>query len=313
VLQTTDFHPQFLAGFFVLIAILLVLDLGVFNRKAHSITMRASLFLTGFWISLALAFNVAVWWILGKSAALTFLTAYVVELSLSVDNLFVFILIFTSFRIPSEHQHRVLFWGIIGALVMRAICILAGVEALARFEWLTYIFGAILIYSGIKTLREDDEEGDPSQGVAARLVRRLIPVTNNFDGSKFFTREGGVFKATPLFLALIIVELSDVIFAIDSIPAVLAITRDPFLVYTSNIFAILGLRSIYFALAHMVRLFHYLNYALSFILLFVGAKIMLAHFYKVPVGIALGVIITALASAVIASLIFTKKEQGTEA
>ncbi len=301
-----EMHPQFFGIFFAIIGLLLFLDLGVFNRKAHTISLKSSLLWTGFWVSLALLFNLGIWQVLGHNAALTFLAGYVVELSLSVDNLFVFLLIFGSFKIPDEHQHRVLFWGIIGALGMRAICIFAGVEALQRFEWLTYVFGAILVYSGVKTLFKGEEESDPSQGAAARLVRKFIPVTDKFDGAKFFTVQDGKKMATPLFLALIIVELSDVMFAIDSIPAVLAITQDPFLVYTSNVFAILGLRSIYFALAHLVKLFHYLNYALSFILVFVGVKILLAHTYKIPVPVALGVIILSLVIAVVFSLTIGK-------
>jgi tellurite resistance protein TerC len=298
-----DLHPQFAIAFFIIIAVLLTLDLAVFNRKSHTVSLRSSLIWTFFWVSIAASFNIALYYGLGKESAVLFLTSYVVELSLSVDNLFVFLLIFSSFKIPEQYQHRVLFWGILGALIMRAICIWLGVEALQRYAWLTYVFGAILIYSGLKSLRKNDEAEDPSQGKIASIIKRWIPVSKNFDGEKFFTIENGKKTATPLFLALIIVELSDLIFAVDSIPAVLAITQDPLIVYSSNVFAILGLRSIYFALSHIVQLFRFLNYALSFILIFVGTKIMIAHFYKIPVTIALSFIIGSLVAAVLASIV----------
>ena len=286
-----------LIGFAVVVLGFLVLDLFVLNRHAKAVTFRQSLVQTGAWVAVALAFAGFVYWEMGKESAVMFLTGYTIELSLSVDNLFVFLLIFSAFRIKAQYQHRVLFWGIIGALVMRAICIVAGVAALERFEWLMYVFGAILIYGGIKTAldKEGDEEKDPSQGLVARLLRRVVPVTDEFDGERFFTHKKttahpvGKLHATPLFLALITVEISDLIFAVDSIPAVLAISRDPFIVYTSNVFAILGLRSIYFALSHLMGLFRYLKYALSVILIFVGVKIAAHELYVIPTEIALGV------------------------
>lgn len=299
-----DLHPQFAIAFAVIIAVLLTLDLAVFNRKSHEVTFKASLAWTAFWVSIAMCFNVALLYGLGKEHAVLFLTGYVVELSLSVDNLFVFLLIFSSFKIPPTYQHRVLFWGILGALIMRAICIWLGVEALQKYAWLTYVFGAILIYSGIKSLLKEDSDADPSNGKIAQLIKKWIPISPNLDQEKFFTIHNGKRAATPLFLALIIVELSDLIFAVDSIPAVLAITQDPLIVYSSNVFAILGLRSIYFALSHIVQLFRFLKYALSFILIFVGTKIMIAHFYKIPVGIALTFIIGSLVAAVLASIVF---------
>lgn len=296
-------------GFFGLVIGFLILDLGVFNRRAHVVRLREALIWTGFWVSLSGVFCGFVYYYFGSEAALTYLTAYVVEQSLSVDNLFVFLLIFAAFRIPSELQHRVLFWGIIGALLMRAVCIVAGVAALERFHWLTYIFGAILIYGGFKTAFKDEaEDDDPSKGVVARVVRRFIPITDKLDGERFFTRVDGRLMATPLFLALITVEISDVIFAVDSIPAVLAISRDSFIVYTSNVFAILGLRSIYFALAHLMGLFRYLKYALSAILIFVGIKMCASGYFHVPTAVALGVIIGLLAAAILASALI--KPQG---
>ena len=245
---------------------------------------------------------------LGHDAALTFLTAYIVELSLSVDNLFVFLLIFSAFRVSPRLQHRVLFWGILGALLMRAVCIGAGVAALQHFEWLTYIFGLILIYGGIKAALEKEGDFDPSEGIVVKFFRKILPLTHEFHGDHFFVREkgprGGMhWVATPLFLTLLVVEVSDLIFAVDSIPAVLAITTDPFLVYTSTVFAILGLRSIYFALARVVDYFRYLKFGLSFVLVFVGLKIMLAHYIDIPVSMSLGVIVATLAAATLASII----------
>ena len=287
---------------------LLALDLGVFHRKSKTDSFRTSVMWTLFWISLALGFNVIVWLNLGEEAALTFLTAYLVEQSLSVDNLFVFILIFSAFKIPMAYQHRVLFWGIIGALVMRAICIGAGVAALQKFLWLTYVFGAILVWSGIKIFFDQDHDKDPSKGLAARIFQKFVPYSTQFNGDRFFVVENGVKKATPMLLALVIVEASDLIFAVDSIPAVLSISTDPFIVYTSNIFAIMGLRSLYFVLAHVVHLFRYLKYGLSVILIFVGIKIATSHFYKLPVAFALGVIVATLAVSILASVLIKPKD-----
>ena len=298
--------------FAVVILGLLALDLGLFHKGDREIKFPEALTWSAFWIGLALAFNGVILLNLGHDPALTFLTAYIVELSLSVDNLFVFLLIFSAFRIPPRLQHRVLFWGIIGALLMRAVCIGAGVVALQRFQWLTYIFGLILIYGGIKAAMGPKDDFDPAQGAVARFFRKIIPLTNQLHGEHFFIREMGPkgvmrWVATPLFLTLMVVEASDLIFAVDSIPAVLAITTDPFLVYTSNIFAILGLRSIYFALARVVDLFHYLKYGLSFVLIFVGIKILIAHHVHIPVAISLGVITVSLLVAVAASLLFKRK------
>lgn len=280
----------------------LVLDLGVLSRRAKVVQFKESLFWTAFWVLLASSFGAGVWYYLGKDAAVTYFAGYLVEQSLSIDNLFVFLLIFTSFRVPAELQHRVLFWGIIGALLMRAVCIGAGVVALSAFSWLVYVFGVILVLAGIKTLRAEDEESDPQQGVIVRTIARFVPLTKTFHGQSFFVKQWGRWYATPLFLALVTIEISDLIFAVDSIPAVLAISRDPFIVYTSNIFAILGLRSIYFALANLMGLFHYLKYALSFILIFVGFKIGLSGVYHIPVEVTLAVVLGLLAGAIALSL-----------
>ncbi len=295
-------------AFAVIVIGFLILDLGVLSRKSHVVSLKESLLWTAFWVSLSFAFAGGVYFHMGRDQAVTYLTAYLVEQSLSIDNLFVFLLIFGSFKVPAILQHRVLFWGIIGALVMRAICIGAGVVALQRFEWLVYVFGAILIYGGIKTAMGGSDDKEMKEGLIIRAIRKIIPVTDEFDGAKFFTRKPGKLSATPLFLALVVVEISDVIFAVDSIPAVLAITTDPFIVYTSNVFAILGLRSIFFALAHMMKLFRYLKYALSVILILIGIKIAASHFYKVPVEYTLGTIIGLLGLAVVASLVFKKKD-----
>ncbi len=291
--------------FVVIIGGFLILDLGVLNRKAHVIGFKEAMAWTTFWIALALSFGAGVYFYMGEKQGITFLTAYLIELSLSVDNLFVFLLVFASFKIPPPLQHRVLFWGIIGALVMRAICIGLGVVALQKFHWLNYVFGVILMYGGFKTFFKKDGDESAAEGAVANFVRKLLPVTDRFDGNKFFTIENGKKAATPMLLALIVVEISDVIFAVDSIPAVLAISTDPFIVYTSNVFAILGLRSIYFALAHLMGLFRYLKYALSVILVFVGVKIMLATsgYFKMEPEVALSIIVGLLATAMIASLV----------
>ncbi len=296
-----------IVAFVVIIAGFLFLDLGILNRQEREVKLMESLLWAAFWLALAFAFAGGVYFHLGRDHAVSFVASYLVEQSLSIDNLFVFLLIFSSFKIPAALQHRVLFWGIIGALVMRAICISAGVVALSRFEWLVYVFGAILIFGGVKTAFGDDEEGDLKDSFVVRLVKKVLPVTDEFDGKKFVTKKNGRRYATPLFLALVVVEISDVIFAVDSIPAVLAISVDPFIVYTSNIFAILGLRSIYFALAHMMRLFRFLKYALALILIFVGVKIAGSHFYKVPVETTLSVIVGLLMLAVLASIALRPK------
>ena len=298
-------HTQMIIGFVALIVGLLALDLFVLRKKDEAPSLKQAFLWSGFYILIALGFCAWIWTVNGADDAMTFLTGYIVELSLSVDNLFVFILIFGSFKIEPKYQHRVLFWGILGALVMRAICIAVGVAALQRFTWLTFIFGAILVWAGIKTLRgeEDDTNNDPSTGFLSRNLRKILPVKDDYKGHNFFIKENGKLFATPLFFTLILVEASDVMFAVDSIPAVLAISKDPFIVYSSNIFAILGLRNLYFVLASMVSMFKHLDKAISFILIFIGIKIGLEHWYHIPVGLALAIILLSLAAGLGASLV----------
>ena len=283
---------------------MLVLDLKVFHRDAHEVKIKEALLWSAFWIALALVFNVGIYIFRGAEDALEYLTGYLIEKSLSVDNIFVFLLIFSYFRVPAQYQHKVLFWGILGALIMRAILIFAGVALIERFHWIIYIFGIFLIFTGIKLAFEKDKEIDPEKNPALLFVRRFMPVTEGFEGDRFFIRRAERLFATPLFLVLVVVETTDVIFALDSIPAILAITTDPFIVYTSNVFAILGLRALYFALAGLLQLFHYLHYGLSAILVFVGIKMLGSDIFHIPVGVALGVVGGILALSVIASIIW---------
>ena len=289
--------------FNIFVLAMLAIDLGVFHRKAHETKIKEALIWSAIWITLALLFNLGIYFWRGPQTALEFLTGYLIEKSLSVDNLFIFLLIFSYFRVPALYQHKVLFWGILGALVMRAIFIAAGVTLIQKFHWLIYIFGSFLILTGIKMALEKEKEIHPERNPVLRLFRRFMPVTSDYEGDKFLVKREGRYFATPLFITLLIVETTDVIFATDSIPAILAITLDPFIVYTSNVFAILGLRALYFALAGIMQLFHYLHYGLSAILIFVGAKMLLADIYKIPVGIALGVVAGFLLISVIASII----------
>lgn len=294
-------------GFIIFILGLLILDLKVLQKDDHEIKVREALAWTGFWIVLALMFNAGVYYFEGTQKALEFLTAYLIEKSLSVDNIFVFLMVFSYFGIPSKYQHRVLFWGIIGALIMRAAFILVGVALIERIHWIIYVFGAFLIFIGIKMALEKEKEIHPEKNPVLKYFRKIMPVTKEFVRHDFFTKKGTRWAATPLFVVLLVIESTDVVFAVDSIPAVLAISHDPFIVYTSNVFAILGLRALYFAIAGVMQLFHYLNYGLAFILVFVGIKMILADFYKLPVSVALGVIAGVLAISVIASLMFPKK------
>jgi len=285
---------------------MLVLDLGVFHRRNHVVKFREALLWSAMWIALAAVFAVIVYFWHGRGSALEFVTGYVIELSLSVDNLFVFLLIFRYFQVPTVHQHKVLFWGILGALVMRAVFILAGVGLIRQFHWIIYVFGALLVYSGIKLFRQENAEIHPEKNPLLRLFRRWIPVTKDYEGDKFFVRRPGLY-ATPLFVVLLVVETTDVLFAVDSIPAILAITLDAFIVYTSNVFAILGLRSMYFALAGMMELFHYLHYGLSLVLIFVGGKMLVSHYYTIPTEIALGTVAGILVISVVASMLNPRK------
>ena len=292
--------------FNLFVLVMLVLDLGVFHRRTHVVKFREALLWSAMWIALAAMFAVIVYFWHGRGPALEFVTGYVIELSLSVDNLFVFLLIFRYFQVPTVHQHKVLFWGILGALIMRAVFILAGVGLIRQFHWIIYIFGALLVYSGIKLFRQENAEIHPEKNPLLRLFRRWIPVTNDYEGAKFFVRRPGLY-ATPLFIVLLVVETTDVLFAVDSIPAILAITLDAFIVYTSNVFAILGLRSMYFALAGMMELFHYLHYGLSLVLIFVGGKMLVSHYYQVPTELALGIVAGILIISVVASILHPRK------
>ena len=290
-------------GFNVFVLALLALDLGVFHRDAHEVKVKEALVWSAVWIGLALSFNVGVFVFGGAQKGLEFLTGYLIEKSLSVDNIFVFLLIFSYFSVPARYQHKVLFWGIIGALVMRAIMIAAGAALITEFHWIIYLFGALLVVSGIKMATQREIEIHPERNPLVRLFRRVMPVTEGYEGERFFVRRAGVLFATPLFVTLLMVESADLMFAVDSIPAIFAITTDPFIVYTSNVFAILGLRSLYFALAGIMGRFHYLKLGLSVVLVFVGLKMLLTDIYKIPVLVSLGIVAAVLAISVIASLL----------
>lgn len=295
-------------SFNVFVLGMLAIDLGIFHRKAHAVSMKEAATWSTVWIALALIFNAGIYYAWGKDKALEFLTGYVIEKALSVDNLFVFLMIFQYFATPAIYQHRVLFWGIVGALVLRAIFIAAGAALLAAFHWMIYVFGAFLIITGIKMLLQGDEKIEPDKNPVVRLFQRFIPIVKEYDGQKFFVRKNGKTYATLLMLVLVVVETTDVIFAVDSIPAIFAITLDPFIVYTSNVFAILGLRALYFLLAGVMDMFIYLKIGLSLVLCFVGAKMMIVDIYKIPIGVSLGVVGGILALSVIVSLCKTWKD-----
>ncbi len=294
--------------FGVVVFTALFLDLFVFHRNPHKISLKEALLLSVFWITLGLAFGVFVYFDRGYDRAVEYFTGYLLEKALSLDNIFVFILIFSYFKVPEEYRHKVLFWGVLGAIVFRAIFIFAGLELIKHFHWVVYIFGVILIVSAIKLLTTEEKEFHPEQTLVYRIAKRLIPLRPHSSDGRFFIKEGGRLYATPMFLALVFVESSDIMFAIDSVPAILAISKDPFVVYTSNIFAILGLRSLYFAAAGILPLFHYLHYGLSFILGFIGVKMLLSEFYKIPVEVSLLLIGSAVFLSVVASLVVKKKE-----
>jgi len=303
-------------AFTLLVLGMLALDLGVFHRKDHVVSVKESLIWTVVWIVLALAFAAFVYYRYetlspgrGTGAMLEFLTGYLIEKSLSIDNIFVFLLIFAYFKVPDIRQHGVLFWGIIGALIFRAIFIALGAFLIARFHAVLYLFGAFLIFTGIKMAWAKDKEIHPEKNPVLRIFRRIMAVTPDYDGKRFFVRRAGKLAATPLFVVLLLVETSDIIFAVDSIPAIFAVTSDPYIVFTANVFAILGLRSLYFALAGVMRLFHHLHYGLSIILVFVGAKMALVDVYKVPIGVSLGVIGLVILGSVAASLIWPRREK----
>jgi tellurite resistance protein TerC len=300
-------------GFNLFVLAMLALDLGVFHRHAHTVSVKEATIWSIVWITLSMIFNLGLYFfwdvispsseVANNEAALAFFTGYLIEKSLSVDNIFVFVLIFTYFAVPAAYQHRVLFWGIIGALVMRGILIAVGAALLKEFHWIIYIFGAFLIFTGIRMAFHRDEEIHPEANPLVKLFRRFMPVSATYAANTFFVRQGGVLMATPLFLVLLIVESTDLVFALDSIPAIFAVTDDPFIIYTSNVFAILGLRSLYFLLAGVIDKFYYLKIGLSVVLTFVGVKMVIAEIYKIPIGISLGVIGGILTIALLASLL----------
>lgn len=305
--------PLFWFGFIAFVITLLLLDLLVFNRKAHEVRMREALGWSAFWITLSLCFNALVYRLMGPEAGLQWLTGYLVEKALSVDNLFVFLLIFSYFKVPAQYQHRILFWGVLGALILRAAFILVGAALLAKFHFLLYVLGAFLVYTGVRmALSAESAEIDPEANPVVRFLSRHLPITRQLDGGKFFTKKDGLRFATPLLVVLVMVETTDVVFAVDSIPAILAISRNTFIVFTSNVFALLGLRALYFALAGLMRAFHYLHYGLSLILVFIGGKLLLEDFYTMPMPLALSVVGLILLVSVVVSLVLPKPEVADE-
>ena len=312
VMSETYLWPIFIGVFLVA----LVFDLFVFQRKAHVIPVKEALKLVGFWVALALAFNVVIYFYLGHEKGILFTTAYLIEYSLSVDNLFVFLAIFTYFAVPREAQRKVLLWGILGAIFFRGIFIFAGIQLIERFHFLVYLLGAFLIYTAIKLLTQKEIEVEPEKNPIVRFARKIIPVAQEYDGASFFTRKNGALLATPLIIVLIAIETMDIMFATDSVPAVLAITTDPLIVYSSNIFAILGLRALFFALAGLFYLFRYLSTGICVVLAFVGTKMILSilndvfHIpFEIPVLVSLGVVVAILAGSVILSVVLPKKEE----
>jgi len=314
-------HWIFWVGFNVFVLAMLALDLGVVHRRKRVLGFREALAWTAIWIGLAAAFALLLYWfghgIVGSARpnaqlSLEFITGYVIEQSLSVDNLFVFLLVFRYFNVPREFQHEVLFWGVLGALAMRLVFIVTGVALLDRFHWITYVFGAILIYSGIRLLRRHGASVHPEKNPLLRAFRKVFNVTDDYAGGKFFVRRDGMRFATPLALVLIVLETTDVLFAVDSIPAVLAVTREPFIVYTSNVFAILGLRSLFFVIAGLIEKFRFLHYGLSVILIFVGAKMLVSDYVEVPTVVALGTVAAILLASVVLSLLLPKRTGATD-
>jgi len=301
-------------GFLLFVFLMLALDLGVFNRKAHVINMKEALMWSAIWIMLALIFNFGIYYFdlegNGKQKALEFLTGYIIEKSLSIDNLFVFIMLFSFFNVERKYQHKILFWGILGALIMRAIFIFAGVALIERFHWIIYIFGAFLIFTGIRMLVHKERKVDPDKNPLVRLFKKFMPVTTEMHGSKFFIKKNHILYATPMFIVLIVIEFTDLLFAVDSIPAILAISNDTFVIFTSNVFAIFGLRALYFALVGITEYFYYLKYGLSFILVFVGVKMLIADTpYKIPITYSLLTIAGIIAFCILLSVIIKPKKE----
>ena len=299
--------------FGTIILVLFALDLGVFHRKSHEVSIKEALIWSGIWLAVAIIFNLLVYLWMGKEQAIEFAAGYLVERTLSFDNLFVFLLIFSYFKVPSIHQYKVLFWGIIAALVMRGIFVVAGIELIDKFHWIVYLFGAFLLVSGLKLLlRKDEEPMDIGRNPILRLCKRFLPTTDQYGEGNFTLKIDGKRYVTPLFIVLLIIETSDVLFAFDSVPAILGITLNPFIVYTSNIFSILGLRALYFALAGCMVIFHYLNQGITLILIFIGAKMLVSGFIEVPAIIALGIIVLILAGAIALSLIRPQNKSSQE-
>ncbi|OGP68203.1 MAG: hypothetical protein A2W27_07885 [Deltaproteobacteria bacterium RBG_16_44_11] len=298
-------------AFTILILSLLALDLGLFNRKAHIIRLKEALLWTSFWVSLGLLFGVGIYYFYGHNKAMEYFAGYLIEYSLSVDNLFVFLLIFRYFRVPHKLEHKALFWGILMALITRAIFIFAGVVLINKFHWIIYIFGAFLIFTAVRMALGKEYEVHPGKNIMIKMLRFLMPVTRNYEEGRFFIVKRGIRFATPLLAVILALETTDIIFAVDSIPAVLAITNDPFIIYTSNVFAILGLRSLFFAISGIMRIFHYLHYGLVAVLSFVGVKMIISDFYKIPINISLGVIASFLAVSIIASLVWPQSPEET--
>jgi tellurite resistance protein TerC len=303
--------PLLWVGFTMFVLGMLALDLGVFHRKAHVISLREAFVWSTVWVALACLFGVGIWQYFGAELGKQYFAGYLIEKALSVDNLFVILVVMGFFAVPKENQHKVLFWGVLGALLMRAVFIFAGAALLVRFHWMMYGFGALLVWSAVKLLLQKEEEINPERNFLVRTYRRFFQATPHYVGSAFFVREEGVLKATPLFLTVLAVEAVDLLFAVDSVPAVFAVTTDPFIVYTSNIFAILGLRSLFFLLSGVMDKFHLLKYGLSLILLFVGAKMLLVNVYKIPIDVSLAAIGGTLVLSVAASLLFPKKPEAT--
>jgi tellurite resistance protein TerC len=295
--------PLLWLGFIVFVLAMLALDLGVFQRKVHQVKAREALIWTVVWVALSLLFNLGIYIWFGTDHALEFLAGYVIEKALSVDNLFVFIVVFSAFKVPAELQQRVLLWGVLGALVLRALFVVLGAALLQRFHFVSYVFGGFLVFTGAKLLFQRESHMDPERNPVLRLFRRFVPTVEGFRGRHFFVVEQGKRYATPMLLVLIVIEATDIVFALDSIPAVFAVTEDPFIVFTSNVFAILGLRALFFALADMMNRFYYLKPALAFVLAFVGAKMLVAGVFKIPIGVSLGVIAGILGSGVVLSLL----------
>ncbi|GHO77593.1 membrane protein [Ktedonobacter sp. SOSP1-85] len=305
---TQGIWPWVLFNAFVVV--LLALDLGVFHRHSHTVSTREALIWSAVWIGLALAFNLGIYIFQGPDLALQFLTGYLIEKSLSVDNIFVFVLLFTYFAVAPRHQHRILFWGVLGALIMRGLLIGVGTVLLETFHWIIYLFGAFLVFTGIRMGLQKDEAVHPERNPVLKLLRRILPVSQDYDEGRFFTRHNGRLLATPLLLVLIVVEATDLVFAVDSIPAIFAVTNDPFIVYTSNVFAILGLRSLYFVFANVIHKFYYLKAGLAVILTYVGVKMLLADIFHIPTALSLLVIAIVLALAIVASVLRVRRSGG---